>query len=212
MSTSKVNLEIMDDHHFEDVITRFENKVKTNFEDIAIVHGDDEITFGELNARANQIAHHLFRNHVGIEDKIGIFMDRSINMVTTILAIMKVGAGYVPLDPSQPESRLKHMIEDSQIMYCLSNDEGISKYPGEESKLILVEEILKQQKSEVEEFHSIRISKNNLAYIIYTSGTTGKPKGVMIEHGGLANLCDWHINHYSVYEKDAKNTSFKYFF
>ena len=110
MSTSKVNLEIMDDHHFEDVITRFENKVKTNFEDIAIVHGDDEITFGELNARANQIAHHLFRNHVGIEDKIGIFMDRSINMVTAILAIMKVGAGYVPLDPSQPESRLKHMI------------------------------------------------------------------------------------------------------
>ncbi|MFE4896976.1 amino acid adenylation domain-containing protein [Peribacillus butanolivorans] len=212
MSTNKVNQEIMDDHHFEDVITRFEDNVKTNFEDIAIVHGDDEITFGELNARANQIAHHLFRNHVGIEDKIGIFMDRSINMVTAILAIMKVGAGYVPLDPSQPDTRLKHMIEDSQIMYCLSNDEGISKYPGEESKLILVEEILKQQKSEVEEFHSIKISKNNLAYIIYTSGTTGKPKGVMIEHGGLANLCDWHINYYSVYEKDAatlvSNTSF----
>lgn len=211
MGTSNVKQE-MEDQHFEDVITRFENKVRTNFNDIAIVHGDDQVSYSELNARANQVAHKLFRNDVGAEDRIGIFMDRSINMVTAILAVMKVGAGYVPLDPSQPESRLKHMIEDSQIIYCLSNEEGLSKYPGDEGKLILIEDILKVRESECEEFDSRKLSDNDLAYIIYTSGTTGKPKGVMIEHGGLANLCDWHIDYYSVDEKDAallvSNTSF----
>ena len=104
------------------------------------------------------------------------------------------------------------MIEDSQIIYCLSNEEGLSKYPGDEGKLILIEDILKVRESECEEFDSRKLSDNDLAYIIYTSGTTGKPKGVMIEHGGLANLCDWHIDYYSVDEKDAallvSNTSF----
>ncbi|WP_185150853.1 non-ribosomal peptide synthetase [Peribacillus simplex] len=211
MGTGNVNQEV-EDQRFEDVITKFENIVSTNFSDVAIVHGDDQVTYSELNARANQVAHRLFRNHVNVEDRIGIFMDRSINMVTAILAIMKVGAAYVPLDPSQPESRLKHMIEDSQIKYCLSNEEGLSKYPGDEGKLICIEDILKEREIECEEFVSRKISESDLAYIIYTSGTTGKPKGVMIEHGGLANLCNWHINYYSVDGKDAavlvSNTSF----
>ncbi|CAN7459412.1 amino acid adenylation domain-containing protein [Peribacillus frigoritolerans] len=211
MGTGSVNQEV-EDPRFEDVITRFENKVSTNFNDVAIVHGDDQVTYSELNARANKVAQRLFLNHVGAEDRIGIFMDRSINMVTAILAIMKVGAAYVPLDPSQPVSRLKHMIEDSQITYCLSNEEGLPKYPGDEGKLLCIEDILKEREMECSEFKSRKISENDLAYIIYTSGTTGKPKGVMIEHGGLANLCNWHINYYSVDGKDAavlvSNTSF----
>ncbi|MDO7486028.1 AMP-binding protein [Peribacillus frigoritolerans] len=211
MGTGNVNQEV-EDHRFEDVITRFEKKVRTNFTDVAIVHGDEQVTYSELNARANQVAQRLFLNHVGVEDRIGIFMDRSINMVTAILAIMKVGAAYVPLDPSQPVSRLKHMIEDSQITYCLSNEAGLPKYPGDEGKLLCIEDILKEREMECSEFDSRKISESDLAYIIYTSGTTGKPKGVMIEHGGLANLCNWHINYYSVDGNDAavlvSNTSF----
>ncbi|WWB88058.1 amino acid adenylation domain-containing protein [Priestia aryabhattai] len=212
MSTNKVECETKNNLSFKDVITRFEKTVSMNPKDIAIVHGTSHINYEELNSRANQIAHWLFQNKVTVEDKIGVFMDRSIDMITAVLAIMKVGAGYVPLDPSQPESRLKYMIEDSEIIYCLTNDENKLKYPGERTKLLLVEEKINELQGELVCFSSVKLSKGNLAYIIYTSGTTGKPKGVMIEHGGLANLCDWHTNYYSLTQKDAaslaSNTSF----
>ncbi|WP_332629890.1 amino acid adenylation domain-containing protein [Halalkalibacter flavus] len=189
-----------EERSFDDVITRFEQQVESRPEDIAVVHGEEQLTYRELNKRANELAHYLQHNGVCEEDKVGVFMERSIAMISSVLAIMKVGAGYVPLDPSQPEARLIHMIEDSKIVYCITNNVDLS-YPGDDKQLIVIDEV--PNLGEVNEFQSRRLSETNLAYVIYTSGTTGKPKGVMIEHRGLANLCDWHINYYSVTEEDA---------
>ncbi|MFC0562216.1 non-ribosomal peptide synthetase [Halalkalibacter alkalisediminis] len=189
-----------EERKFEDVVSRFERQARSRPEDVAVVHGEEQLTYRELNKRANEIATYLHQNGVCEEDKIGVFMERSITMIASILAIMKVGAGYVPLDPSQPEERLIHMIDDSEIVYCLTNN-GELTYPGDDKKLIAIDEIINL--GEANEFQARRLFKTNLAYVIYTSGTTGKPKGVMIEHGGLANLCDWHIDYYSVTEGDA---------
>lgn len=148
------------------------------------------ITYDELDKRSNQLANHLLRKRVSKEEIIGVCVDRSIDIVIAFLAILKVGAAYVPLDPDEPKNRLKYILEDCQPRTIVTMAKYGSKFEGfDHLKLILL------GKDAPFLFESIapsfqEVNRTNLAYVIYTSGSTGSPKGVMIEHRSIENITD----------------------
>jgi|GEM_PF-1512888 len=191
----------MSNQIFEDVVTKFKKSVKKMPTKIAAVHNDNKMTYIELDEKSDQIAQFLREKGVRSQQKIGVFMDRSIEMIASVLSIMKLGAVYVPIDPSQPKSRLEYMLEDASLSFCLIDRASLSKYPASQENLVIVNEI--KNDFTTLQFECAKITENQLAYIIYTSGTTGNPKGVMIEHASLSNLCDWHLNYYEVTDCDS---------
>lgn len=161
--------------------------VKKSSAKIAIVDGIKRITYQELNEMSNQIAWYLLKKGVSKEEKIGIYANRSIDMVAGMLGIIKAGAAYVPLDPQYPEERLNYIIQDASISYCLTHENLKEKGLINSSKAICFEDI--EREAPMLRSENLYIaSRKNLAYVIYTSGTTGRPKGVMIEHRGVINL------------------------
>ncbi|MGE6377778.1 amino acid adenylation domain-containing protein [Peribacillus muralis] len=177
--------------HFEginDTIPEAFHKIVERFPDkVAIVDGQKNITYRELNDKSNRLSHYLVSKGISREERIGIYMNRSIDMVTGMLAVIKAGAAYVPLDPHYPEERLSYMVEDSSISYCLSHKELGKNGLIDSSKIIYFEEIEKESDLLMETNLHIP-NQSDLAYVIYTSGTTGRPKGVMLEHRGIINL------------------------
>lgn len=165
---------------FYKIVERFPDK-------IAIVDGPRTITYRELNHKSNRLSHHLISRGITTEERIGIYVNRSIDMVTGMLAVIKAGAAYVPLDPHYPNERLSYMVQDSSISYCLSHKElGVNELI-DSAKIIYFEDIEKE--SDLLMDANLHIpDQRNLAYVIYTSGTTGRPKGVMLEHRGIINL------------------------
>jgi len=153
---------------------------------VAVVCGREELTFGDLNARANQLAHHLRGLGVGREMLVGICIDRTPDMAVGILGILKAGAAYLPLDPEYPRERLNFMMSDARPAVMLTKA-GLLNQPGGDTPAVLLdkdwEEISKRPDANLTE----RPGPEDLAYVIYTSGSTGNPKGVMIEHRNLSN-------------------------
>ena len=182
----------------------FEAQVERTPDAIAVVFENQYLTYQELNARSNQLAHHLQALGVGPEVLVGICVERSLEMVVGLLGILKAGGAYVPLDPAYPEERLSFMLLDSQVQVVIrSQESGVrsqeSGVRSQESVGILPcsplpvfldadWEIIAQQ-SQTNPVSGVRSS--NLAYVIYTSGSTGKPKGVMIPHRGVCNELEW---------------------
>ncbi|MFE4428491.1 amino acid adenylation domain-containing protein [Peribacillus butanolivorans] len=163
-------------------------KIVEQFPDkMAIVDGSRTITYRELNQKSNRLSHYLLSKGISKEDKIGIYVNRSIDMVVGMLAVIKAGAAYVPLDPHYPNDRLSYMVHDSSISYCLTHKELEENGLIDQSKTIYFEDIEKESNTLMEENLHIADHKD-LAYVIYTSGTTGRPKGVMLEHRGIINL------------------------
>ncbi|MDO5104184.1 MAG: condensation domain-containing protein, partial [Lautropia sp.] len=187
---------------------------------IALVFGDESLSYRELNQRANQLAHHLIGLGVGPEVRVGIALERSIEMVVGLLAILKTGGAYVPLDPEYPADRLWYMIEDSGIGLLLTQTRVLSNQfkEGLETGLLLSDPLVrgKQEKKggrhgvscgnanlRVLLLDDIDISRHpssnpdvvvhdeNLAYVIYTSGSTGRPKGAANRHRALSNRLMW---------------------
>ncbi len=166
----------------------FEAKVKALPEALAVVCGDNQLTYGELNARANQLAHLLRKKGVGPDTLVGLCVERSVEMIVGILGIMKAGGAYAALDPSYPAERIQYILEDSNISILLTFSH--LKMPELEGK---VAQICLDSDWEMIARESTKNPKNltqpeNLAYLIYTSGSTGRPKGVMMPHRGAINL------------------------
>ncbi|BAZ14305.1 amino acid adenylation domain-containing protein [Calothrix sp. NIES-4071] len=163
----------------------FEVQVEQTPDAIALVFEDEQLTYRELNIRANQLAHYLQQVGVKPEVLVGICLERSIDMIVGVLAILKAGGAYLPLDPTYPAERLKFMLEDAQLTILLTHSYDTPFIKGDQ--LIYI-----NQNSDITQQPPInpisQVTPNNLAYIIYTSGSTGKPKGVQIEHQGLSNL------------------------
>jgi amino acid adenylation domain-containing protein len=155
---------------------------------VALVFDEQELTYGELNFRANQLAHHLKGLGVGPDVLVGLCVQRSIEMVVGMLGILKAGGAYVPIDPSYPSARIALVIEDSHLGFILTTEQICTALPASPARIISLDgdagAIAAQSPAAV----PASANKNNLAYVIYTSGSTGKPKGVMVEHRNVVNF------------------------
>lgn len=155
---------------------------------VAAAYQDQELTYAELDRRANALAHRLCALGVGADVLVGICIERSLEMMIGILGILKAGGAYVPLDPTYPRDRLDFMIDDSGARIILTQSWLRDRLPAQEPGLLIcLDWICSTGSEELADAPPRNVQSANLAYVIYTSGSTGKPKGVMIEHGGLAN-------------------------
>lgn len=182
----------------------FEEQADKTPRNVALSFEDKELTYKELNTKANQLARKLRERGIKRESKVGIMTRHSLETVISILAVMKAGAVYVPMDPAYPAERINYMIEDSEIKLILTN---IEIDTGSFSKLNFNGEVLRiddfrlfsGENDNLEKFNS----PEDLVYIIYTSGSTGRPKGVMIKHMGLVNYIWWAKKMYITDSKDT---------
>ncbi|WP_437325952.1 non-ribosomal peptide synthase/polyketide synthase [Sorangium sp. So ce381] len=157
---------------------------------IAVTCGQDQLTYGELNARANRLAHHLRQQGVGPGTLVGLCVERSLEMLVGALGILKSGGAYVPLDPAYPRERLRAMLEDSRLPLLLTQERLLPALPGAGAgaRAICLDRDWPAIAGAPAHDPAPRAGEEDLAYVIYTSGSTGRPKGVMVRHGGVANF------------------------
>ncbi len=153
----------------------------------AVEHGRRSLTFRELNQRANQLAHFLQKRGIGPESKVGICLERSLELPVALLAVLKSGAACVPLDPAYPKERLTYMLEDSQTSLVLTQPGLLAEVTDFDAEVMNLDADWKLFADESCENARSGVKPANLAYLIYTSGSTGKPRGVLLTHGGLVN-------------------------
>jgi amino acid adenylation domain-containing protein len=175
------------------LITLFEHQVELTPDACAVEFGDQQLTYRELNRSANQLAHHLRNLGAGADSRVGIMLERSFAMVTSVLGILKAGAAYVPLDPTYPRERLNFMVADSQCEILLTNESVAASLPETTSQIVFLDNDWRRLANESSENPATQIHPDNLAYVIYTSGSTGRPKGVSMTHRALSNLIQWQL-------------------
>jgi aspartate racemase len=166
----------------------------------ALVYQAEEISYGELERRANQLAHHLQRLGVGPEVLVGICLDRSPRMVVALLGVLKAGGAYLPLDPNYPLERLSFMLKDGAVKVLLSEAQFQENLGSLVEHSLCLDEEWERVASESEAAVESAVTPDNLAYVIYTSGSTGQPKGVMITHRSLSNYLQWALETYQLRE------------
>ncbi|MBT0964272.1 AMP-binding protein, partial [Denitromonas iodatirespirans] len=174
----------------------FETQVQRHPEAIALVFEDEQLSYGELNARANRLAHHLIGLGVAPDTRVALCVDRSPELIVALLAVLKAGGAYVPLDPAYPSERLGQILEDSAPIGVLTDALGRDVLAG-----VAAAEGLAQLELDATEPawaqaapsnpHVGALKSSHLAYLIYTSGSTGRPKGVAIEHRNAVNFIAW---------------------
>ena len=164
----------------------FEEEAEKSPEAVAAVYGERQLTYGELNRRANQLAHYLRKRGVGAESLVGICVERSLEMVVGLLGILKAGGTYVPLDPDYPKERLGFMMEDTGTPVLLTQERFLPAISHHTA--LCLDARWGDIARESEENLAAAVSAENLAYVIYTSGSTGKPKGVEVTHRGVVRL------------------------
>ena len=166
-----------------------EHHAESTPNELAVVCGEEQVSYRELNARANQLAHHLIAQGIGPDVLAGICLERSVPMLVAILAVLKAGGAYLPLDPSYPRERLRFMIDNAAPGVVITERRLMDRLNG--PRPVLVDEHEPAISRQSEQNPARAIAEDNLAYVIYTSGSTGQPKGVMITHGGLRNYLTW---------------------
>jgi amino acid adenylation domain-containing protein len=173
---------------------------------VAVVFGSEALTYAELNARANRLAHHLRALGVGPEARVGICVERGLEMMVGLLAVLKAGGAYVPLDPAYPAQRLRYMIEDSAPCVVLTRSAIAAAEDGplagvDAAVLVLDAPAWREQPATNPERGAL--DPGHLAYVIYTSGSTGRPKGVMVAHRGVVNLVHWYVRETGMSPRDS---------
>jgi amino acid adenylation domain-containing protein len=167
----------------------FESQVVANPDAIALVYEDQQLSYAQLNRRANQLAHHLITLGIGPDERVAICVERSPELVIGMLGILKAGGAYVPLDPNYPLDRLAYMLEDCAPSVLVSQAAQLDNLPWLAAPVVVLDEQAAQLARQPE--HNpvvVGLTPDHLAYVIYTSGSTGLPKGVMNHHRGLCNL------------------------
>jgi amino acid adenylation domain-containing protein len=180
----------------------FEQQVERTPNQIAVVFDEQQLSYAELNIRANQLAHYLRSAGVGPDVAVGICMERSVEMVVALFGTLKAGGAYLPLDPSYPQERLLFMIDDAQVQVVLTQQRFAGTLAANAVEVVCLDSdatFISQQSSENP---CVSMMEENLAYVIYTSGSTGKPKGSMISHRGICNRLLWMQQAYRLDESD----------
>jgi amino acid adenylation domain-containing protein len=166
----------------------FEQQVERTPDAVALVFEDQQLSYSELNARANRLARYLRKHGVGEETPVGLCIERSLDLVVSILGILKAGGTYVPLDADYPVKRLENMLELAEVKHLVTQSQLDAKLPSTKRLDICIDRDANEIASEDSSNLDLAYNSNRLAYIIFTSGSTGQPKGVMIEHRSLSNL------------------------
>jgi len=177
----------------------FEEQVYRTPGAVAVICEGHSLTYAELNAKANQLAHYLRERQIGPDQLVGICVERSLSMVVGLLGILKAGAAYVPLDPSYPPERLRYMLSDAAPKVILTQKHLRAQLPYTGAEAIALDDdwrrIAVQPSTELKD-SVLNLCARHLAYVIYTSGSTGQPKGAMNEHRGVVNRLQWMQDQY----------------
>nr|QEO74614.1 condensation domain-containing protein [uncultured bacterium] len=169
---------------------------------IAVVSSNEQITYAELNAKANQLAHHLQSLGVGPDVLVGICVERSIEMLIGLLGIWKAGGAYVAIDPSYPQERQALMLSEIDVPVLLTQQKLISALPQHSAQVVSLDADWSNISRQSEINPGVQVFGQNLAYVIYTSGSTGTPKGAGVYHQGLVNTFNWFINDFQITAED----------
>ena len=174
----------------------FEAQVAAHPEALAVVQGEQRLSYRELNQRANRLAHHLIGLGVQVDDRVALCLRRGPDMLVALLAILKAGAGYVPIDADYPAERIAYLLQDSDPIAVLAQ--------ASTRELLGVVPVIDLDAGDWQHLPDTnpalsRLTPANLAYVIYTSGSTGQPKGVMVEHRTLENLVHWHAEAFDLH-------------
>jgi amino acid adenylation domain-containing protein len=170
----------------------FEEQAARTPEAVALVAGPEQLTYRELDRRANRLAHHLRACGVGPDARVGVCLGRSSHLVVALLAVLKAGGAYVPLDPAYPQERLRFLLRDAQMAVLLTENRLLDGLPrGEAPTVVCLDRDLAAIAGEPDEPVRSGITTAHLAYVIYTSGSTGTPKGVGITHGNAVAFLTW---------------------
>ena len=182
------------ENYYKNIVQCFEEQVLLTPHNIALVSTKNKLTYSELNQRANQLAHYLKEKYeIKADDLVALCLERDEHMLISILAVLKTGGAYVPMDPEYPVERIEYILEDIGANVLLTNESNKELFNNENLRKLNIELIdennleytlQKQKQCNL----TLQIENHHLAYVIYTSGTTGKPKGVLIEHAGVMNL------------------------
>lgn len=179
-----------------------ESQARKNPETTAVLFNGAQLTYRQLDERANQLAHYLIRAGVKPDSLVGLCMERSLEMVVGILGVLKSGGAYVPLDPEYPAERLRFMIEDSRTQVLLTQAHLAGKLPAGDANVCSLDSGWDEIAAESTEVPRIPVQMDHQAYMIYTSGSTGVPKGVMIPHRALRNHMLWMAREFPLTEAD----------
>jgi amino acid adenylation domain-containing protein len=176
----------------------FEAQVERTPDAVALVFGDQHLTYRELNRRANQVARYLRGPGVGPEVIVGVCLNRSLEMVVALLGVLKAGGAYLPLDPTLPGERLAFMVQDARVPVIVTEQQLATRIAAHDARVILIDSDWGQIARQQGDKPVAGAKPENLAYVIYTSGSTGNPKGVMVEHKGVSNLCQVLVQTFDV--------------
>jgi amino acid adenylation domain-containing protein len=173
----------------------FEDQVRRTPGATALIYDDESLTYTQLNAKANQLAHFLRERGIGPDQLVGICVERSLEMVIGLLGVLKAGGAYVPLDPGYPAERLSYMLENASPKVLLIQKRLKSKLPATFGDVLALDEqwsdLVEPQPTDNLAAAAIGLTARHLAYVIYTSGSTGRPKGAMNEHRAVVNRLQW---------------------
>ncbi|QNK64693.1 non-ribosomal peptide synthase/polyketide synthase [Pedobacter sp. PAMC26386] len=191
----------------ESIVELFAGAAAAQINRPAIITGAESLSYRELNEQSSRFAHYLRKRGVANGTLVPVCQERSAGMMITMLAIMKTGGVYVPIDPGYPAERIHYMLSDTAAGLLICNDK-IATMLGMTGGLELInpEHLTEELKQYPVSAPLIHIELNDLAYVIYTSGSTGQPKGVQITHAGLSNLINWHHERYHL-TRDSKTTT-----
>src|SRR6185503_5117015 len=178
----------------------FEEMVEQSPDAVAVEYEGEELSYKELDERANRLAHHLISLGVRAEMVVGISVERSLEMVVGLVAILKAGGAYLALDASYPLERLAYMVEDSGCRVVITEQRSAEKYEALGAKVVRIDEpdVWEERKEKAK----VEVSSENLAYVMYTSGSSGEPKGVCVTHRSVVNYAQAAIAQYEISSRD----------
>jgi amino acid adenylation domain-containing protein/non-ribosomal peptide synthase protein (TIGR01720 family) len=188
------------------ILSLFEKQVEISPHNIAILYEKKSLTYLELNEKANQLANYILKNiTITDEELICLYLDRSEYMIIAILAVLKSGAAYVPIDPQHPNERTKHILNDTKTKIIIANEvyDRKLKEISQDSHLILIDNESVQETLSYQQTALSQIKNGHLVYVLYTSGTTGKPKGVVLEQDGCVSRINYMIQQNELSEDDT---------